>query len=116
MLFAFPMDHPEPQTLADQPGEVGLVEWKDFVSNEPFSFASGESIQGFSIRYETYGQLSATKDNAILICHALSGDHHCAGVHDLRDRKPGWWHNIIGPGKPIDTSRFFVVCSNVLGG
>jgi homoserine O-acetyltransferase len=110
------MDHPEPQTFEDQPGEVGLVEWKDFVSNEPFSFASGESIPGITLRYETYGQLSAAKDNVILICHALSGDYHCAGVHDLRDRKTGWWHNIIGPGKPIDTTRFFVVCSNVLGG
>jgi homoserine O-acetyltransferase len=110
------MDHPEPQTLADVPGEVGLVQWQDFVSDEVFGFASGKSLPGFTLRYETYGQLSAKRDNAILICHALSGDHHCAGVHDLRDRKTGWWHNMIGPGKAIDTTRFFVICSNCLGG
>lgn len=68
------------------------------------------------IRYETYGHLNSAKDNAILICHALSGDHHCAGIHRMEDRKQGWWNAMIGPGKPIDTNRFFVVCSNVLGG
>ncbi|TAG32272.1 MAG: homoserine O-acetyltransferase, partial [Verrucomicrobia bacterium] len=55
-------------------------------------------------------------DNVILVCHALSGDHHCAGIHSLTDRKPGWWNNLIGPGKALDTNRFLVVCANVLGG
>jgi homoserine O-acetyltransferase len=99
-----------------EPGEVGLVEPHDFVSNETFVFESGQSLPGFTLRYETYGRLNAAKDNAIIICHALSGDHHCAGIHSLSDRKPGWWNNLIGPGKAVDTNRFFVVCSNTLGG
>src|SRR3546814_14311047 len=65
---------------------------------------------------ETYGTLNAERSNAILICHALSGDHHAAGVHDADDRKSGWWDNCIGPGKPIDTDRFHVVALNNLGG
>jgi len=88
----------------------------DFVHRQPFSFESGDTLPGLTLRYETYGKLNAARDNAILICHALSGDHHCAGIHQLSDRKPGWWNNLIGPGKPVDTSRYFVVCSNCLGG
>lgn len=98
------------------PGEVGLVEYRDFHSREPFQFESGKSIPSFQLRYETYGRLNADRSNVILICHALSGDHHCAGVYTVKDRKPGWWNNMIGPGKPIDTTRFFVICSNCLGG
>ncbi|MDB6168754.1 MAG: homoserine O-acetyltransferase [Verrucomicrobia bacterium] len=97
-------------------GEVGVVTPRDFVCPRPFTFKSGQVLPGFTLRYETYGELSATRDNAILICHALSGDHHCAGVHSADDRKPGWWNNLIGPGKAVDTRRFFVVCANVLGG
>jgi homoserine O-acetyltransferase len=96
-------------------GEVGLVEPHDFHCRAPFTFDSGQTLPGFTLRYETYGQLNATRDNTILICHALSGDHHCAGLHP-GDRKPGWWNNLIGPGKAVDTRRFFVVCANVLGG
>ncbi|PTY06382.1 homoserine O-acetyltransferase [Opitutaceae bacterium EW11] len=99
-----------------EPGEVGLVEAHDFVSSEPFVFESGQSLPGFTLRYETYGHLNHARDNAVLICHALSGDHHCAGIHALTDRKPGWWNNLIGPGKAVDTNRFFVICSNTLGG
>jgi len=97
-------------------GEVGLVRCEDFVCSEPFVFEDGKSIPGFTLRYETYGRMNADRTNGILICHALSGDHHCAGIHSLRDPKPGWWNNMIGPGKPIDTNRFFVVSSNCLGG
>lgn len=97
-------------------GEVGLVSWQDFVSNEPFHFEGGGSVPSITLRYETYGRLNREKSNAILVCHALSGDHHAAGVHDLNDRKTGWWNNLIGPGKAIDTSKFFVICSNCLGG
>lgn len=97
-------------------GEVGLVEWHDFVSNEAFHFEGGGSVPSITLRYETYGRLNRNKSNAILVCHALSGDHHAAGVHDLNDRKTGWWNNLIGPGKAIDTSKFFVICSNCLGG
>jgi len=98
------------------PGEVGIVAPHDFVYAKPFTFKSGQTLPGFTLRYETYGALNATRDNAILICHALSGDHHCAGLHTPEDRKPGWWNNLIGPGKAVDTDRFYVVCANVLGG
>ena len=103
-----------PRHLA--PGDVGLVTPRDFIYNKPFTFKSGQVIPQFTLRYETYGRLNATRDNAVLICHALSGDHHCAGWHSPDDRKPGWWNNLIGPGKAVDTNRFFVVCANVLGG
>jgi homoserine O-acetyltransferase len=103
-----------PRHLA--PGDVGLVQPRDFVHAQPFVFKSGQVIPGFTLRYETYGTLNATRDNAIVVCHALSGDHHCAGWHSPADRKPGWWNNLIGPGKAVDTRRFFVVCANVLGG
>ncbi|MBL9187226.1 MAG: homoserine O-acetyltransferase [Opitutaceae bacterium] len=98
------------------PDDVGLVAPRDYIHREPFTFKSGQVIPGFTLRYETYGQLNTTRDNAILICHALSGDHHCAGWHSPADKKPGWWNNLIGPGKAVDTRRFFVVCANVLGG
>ena len=110
------MNDSEQAPLIPEEGEVGFVEYQDFVSAEPFSFVSGGSIPELRLRYETYGHLNASKDNAILICHALSGDHHCAGVHDIDERKQGWWNFMVGPGKPIDTTRYFVICSNVLGG
>lgn len=97
-------------------GEVGFVEYQDFVSPQRFRFESGGSIPELTVRYETYGRLNAAKDNAILICHALSGNHHCAGVYGMDERKQGWWNFMVGPGKPIDTSRYFVICSNSLGG
>jgi len=99
-----------------EPGEVGIVAPCDYVSAEPFTFDCGITIPGFTLRYETYGHLNAAGDNAILVCHALSGDHHCAGIHSLSDRKAGWWNNLIGPGKALDTNRYFVACANVLGG
>ncbi|MEX2044811.1 MAG: homoserine O-acetyltransferase, partial [Opitutus sp.] len=98
------------------PGDVGMVAVHDFAHQQPFTFKSGQTIPGFTLRYETYGELNATRDNAVLICHALSGDHHCAGRHSPEDRKPGWWNNLIGPGKAVDTRRFHVICANVLGG
>ncbi len=105
------------RTEADPPeGEVGIVRHEDFHHDGLFRFDSGETIPGFRLRYETYGTLDSSRSNAILVCHALSGDHHCAGVYSLRDRKPGWWNRMIGPGKPVDTNRFFVICSNCLGG
>jgi len=101
---------------AAEPGEVGIVESRDYVSTDEFVFESGQKFPGFTLRYETYGRLNAARDNTVLICHALSGDHHCAGIHALNDRKPGWWNNLIGPGKAVDTNRYFVICSNCLGG
>lgn len=109
-----PSDAHGPRHLAAD--DVGIVQPKDFVHPGPFTFKSGQVIQGFTLRYETYGSLNATRDNAVLICHALSGDHHCAGWHSISDAKPGWWNNLIGPGKAVDTRRYFVVCANVLGG
>ena len=103
-----------PRHLA--PDDVGLVQPRDFVHAAPFEFTSGQTLPGFTLRYETYGSLNEARDNTVLICHALSGDHHCAGWHSPEDRKPGWWNNLIGPGKAVDTGRFFVVCANVLGG
>ncbi len=93
-----------------------MVTPRDFTYRNEFRFQSGQILPEFTLRYETYGALNATRDNAILICHALSGDHHCAGWHSPDDRKPGWWNNLIGPGKAVDTRRFYVICANVLGG
>lgn len=97
-------------------GSVGIIVPHDFTSDQPFTFKSGQTLPGFTIRYETYGELNAERDNAILICHALSGNHHAAGRHHPDDRKPGWWDNLIGPGKAVDTNRFYVICTNCLGG
>jgi homoserine O-acetyltransferase len=107
---------PDASPASASPNDVGIVLPKDFVSPGAYTFRNGQTIPSFTLRYETYGQLNATRDNAIVICHALSGDHHCAGWHSTSDRKPGWWNNLIGPGKAVDTRRFFVVCANVLGG
>ncbi len=95
---------------------VGLVEPQRFTHEAPFELASGETLPSFELVYETYGTLNAQRSNAVLICHALSGHHHAAGYHSEEDRKPGWWDTCIGPGKPIDTNRFFVVSVNNLGG
>ena len=98
------------------PDSVGLVTPRTQHFNQALTLESGSILNGFDLVYETYGELNADKSNAILICHALSGDHHAAGYHSESDRKPGWWDNFIGPGKPIDTSKFFVVVPNNLGG
>jgi len=81
----------------------------------PLEMVSGSVLPQYDLVYETYGQLNKTASNALLICHALSGNHHVAGYYK-GDKTPGWWNGYIGPGKPIDTDRFFVVCSNNLGG
>lgn len=95
---------------------VGLVKEQSFKESNPFLLKSGLSLPEFEIIYETYGQLNQNKSNAILICHALSGHHHAAGYHAHEDQKPGWWDTYIGPNKPIDTNKFFVVSLNNLGG
>jgi homoserine O-acetyltransferase/O-succinyltransferase len=76
---------------------------------------SGASIRGYKLAYETYGQLNAAKSNAVLICHALNASHHVAGTYEGKDKSEGWWDSMIGPGKPVDTNRFFVVGVNNLG-
>ena len=81
----------------------------------PLKLDCGQSLHPYVIAYQTYGHLDAAKSNAILICHALTGDQHVANIHPVTG-KPGWWETLVGPGKPIDTNRFFVICSNILGG
>ncbi len=95
---------------------VGLVTPQTMQFDEPLELACGRTLDSYQLVYETYGTLNADHSNAILICHALSGHHHVAGFHSMEDDKPGWWETCIGPGKPIDTNRFFVVCPNNIGG
>ncbi|WP_238067029.1 homoserine O-succinyltransferase MetX [Pseudomonas shirazica] len=95
---------------------VGLVVPQTARFDEPLALACGRSLASYELVYETYGTLNTSASNAVLICHALSGHHHAAGYHATTDRKPGWWDSCIGPGKPIDTNRFFVVSLNNLGG
>ena len=95
---------------------VGLVSPQVFRFSEPLALACGRSLAEYELVVETYGELNAARSNAVLICHALSGHHHAAGYHSPDDRKPGWWDSCIGPGKPIDTNKFFVVSLNNLGG
>ncbi|MFT0865231.1 homoserine O-succinyltransferase MetX [Pseudomonas sp. CAM1A] len=95
---------------------VGLVTPQIARFDEPLALACGRALASYELIYETYGELNSSASNAVLICHALSGHHHAAGYHAATDRKPGWWDSCIGPGKPIDTNRFFVVSLNNLGG
>ncbi|WP_298429098.1 homoserine O-acetyltransferase [Ottowia sp.] len=81
----------------------------------PLALQSGASIGGYRLAYETYGELNAARSNAVLICHALNASHHVAGVYEGQDRSEGWWDNMVGPGKPVDTNRFFVIGVNNLG-
>ena len=100
-------------------GSIGIVETQTvelFVPPNELQLDCGRRLGPIQVAYETYGRLSEGKDNAVWICHALSGDAHVAGRHSPEDRKPGWWDEMVGPGKPIDTDRYFVVCSNILGG
>ncbi len=100
-------------------GSVGIVETKHWRFAEPpntLELRSGAMIGPVDVAYETYGELSPERDNAVLICHALSGDAHVAGRHGPDERKGGWWDVMVGPGKGIDTDRYFVICSNCIGG
>ena len=95
---------------------VGIIEPQIFHFNMPLKLRSGRILPQFDLVVETYGELNSDRSNAILICHALSGDHHAAGYNSLEDKKPGWWDACIGPGKAIDTMLFYVVSLNNLGG
>jgi homoserine O-acetyltransferase len=86
-----------------------------FSKGEPLRLDSGGTLAPFSIAFETYGSLNAAKSNAIVVCHALTGDQHVLGTHPFTG-KPGWWETVVGPGKPIDTDRYFVICPNIIGG
>ena len=95
---------------------VGLVTPQTYRFDEPLELACGRVLSGYELVVETYGERNHDDSNAVLICHALSGSHHAAGYHSPDDKKPGWWDHYIGPGKPIDTNKFFVVSVNNLGG
>jgi len=104
--------------MADE-RSIGIVETKFWRFAEPpneLELRSGVKLGPIDVAYETYGELSPERDNAILICHALSGDAHVAGRHAPDDPKPGWWELMVGPGKGIDTDRYFVICANCIGG
>ena len=103
-----------PETIPSD--SVGIVNPQTTHFPESFTLANNRTLPEYQLVYETYGELNQAKSNAVLICHALSGNHHAAGYHSMEDRKPGWWDNYIGPGKAIDTTKFFVVCPNNLGG
>lgn len=138
------MNPPKTRKLVDRPDSPDSVGWvtpkrvRIAGPGEPVQLEIGASLDDIEVEYESYGELSAKRDNAILIAHALSGDAHAAGwdqtatqktmsgrfkprqegytpPRGYRSKKPGWWDTMIGPGKPIDTNRFFVVCSNILG-
>ena len=95
---------------------VGIVKSKKFICKNPLKLNSGVLLKEFELTYETYGKLNAKRDNAVLVCHALSGNHHLAGRYSSSDKYPGWWDSLIGPNKPLDTNKFFVIGVNNLGG
>ena len=95
---------------------VGIVQSKIFKSETALLLDCGRKLENYELVYETYGSLNQKKDNAILVCHALSGNHHLAGYYSKKDKHPGWWDNLIGPGKSLDTNKFFVIGVNNLGG
>ena len=95
---------------------IGIVTPQRFYFDTPLSLESGAILDSYEQVYETYGELNAAKSNAVLICHALSGNHHVAGVYADNPKNVGWWNNMIGPGKPIDTRKFFVIGVNNIGG
>ncbi|HCW93844.1 MAG TPA: homoserine O-acetyltransferase, partial [Flexistipes sinusarabici] len=94
---------------------VGLVKTQYVTFKDEFFFESGRVLNPITVAYETYGSLNEDKSNAILVCHALTGDHHAAGYNHPDDQKPGWWDNMIGPGKPLDADKYFIISPNFLG-
>ena len=95
---------------------VGIVAAKTAHFDSPLTLQCGQTLPHFDLVYETYGTLNANKSNAVIVCHALSGNHHVAGKYSEADKNPGWWNNLIGPNKPLDTNKFFVIGLNNLGG
>jgi homoserine O-acetyltransferase len=111
------VDSALPNSPSDR--SVGLVQRQYatlYSAAEPLQLASGVKFGPIQVAYETFGELSREKDNAIFVCHALTGDAHVAGRHAAEDRKPGWWDELVGPGKGLDTNKYFIICANVLGG
>ena len=107
------------QPIEPGPNSVGFVPKRSaslFEPPNPLRLAGGGELGPVTVSYETYGELSPQRDNAIFVCHALTGDAHVAGYHTPQDRKTGWWDEFVGPGKGLDTNRYFVICANCLGG
>src|SRR5262249_54350513 len=98
------------------PRSVGAVKPQTMRFDLPLAFKSGATLPAYDLVYETYGKLNAAKSNAVLVCHALNAAHHVAGYYADQPDNIGWWDNMIGPGKPLDTERFFVVGVNNVGG
>src|SRR5262249_45734839 len=96
---------------ADEPRDSLLVR---FGADKPLKLDAGIELSPFQVAYKTYGTLNTERTNAVLICHALTGDQHVASEHPVT-KKPGWWETMVGPGRPIDTAKYFVICPNVLG-
>nr|WP_082551678.1 homoserine O-acetyltransferase [Massilia sp. Root351] len=94
---------------------IGIVSPKTMHFAEPLQLQSGAQLRDYMLMYETYGTLNADKSNAVLVCHALNASHHVAGVYADQPKNVGWWDNMVGPGKPLDTDRFFVIGVNNLG-
>jgi len=112
------MTSSEARKIAPDGRTVGVVETQFFTFASPetgMNLESGKKLGPVTLAYETYGTLNPERTNAILVCHALSGDAHGAGIHHGQDN-PGWWDDMIGPGKAFDTDRYFVISSNVIGG
>ena len=95
---------------------IGIVKPKIFKCADPIKLSCGMTLDNYELIYETYGKLNKNKDNAVLVCHALSGNQHVAGRHKKSDKHPGWWDSLVGPGKPLNTNKFFVIGINNLGG
>jgi homoserine O-acetyltransferase len=94
------------------PGSVGIVTPQTMRFDQPLVLSSGASLGPYELVYETYGALNAARSNAVLVCHALNASHHVAGSYEGQDKSSGWWDNMVGPGKPVDTNRFFVIGVN----
>src|SRR5881275_3065265 len=96
-------------------GSVGQVQPQSMTFAQPLPLRCGASLRDYTLVYETYGTLNADKSNAVLVCHALNASHHVAGTYAGQDKSEGWWDNMVGPGKALDTDRFFVIGVNNLG-
>src|SRR5258707_1305699 len=97
------------------PSSVGAVVAQKARFDSPIKLRGGAELPSFELAYETYGTLNAARSNAVLVCHALNASHHVAGYYENEKDSLGWWDNLVGPGKPLDTRRFFVVGTNYLG-
>ncbi|MCH9665096.1 MAG: homoserine O-acetyltransferase [Gammaproteobacteria bacterium] len=102
--------------IENKQDSVGIVKPQSIDIKKPLKLKNGGELPSWTLVYETYGKLNPQRNNAILICHALSGNHHAAGRHSEEDKKPGWWDDLIGPGKAVDTNKFYVVSPNNIGG